>query len=745
MMKADDVLSLNQRLHDWIQAYDQELEKDLAHYVRKHAISRPDELESTFSQLREDGRLLQIGVVGRVKAGKSSLLNALVFSGQNVLPRAATPMTAALTTLTYATSFGARVQFYSEADLKDIELSAQRFETRLHEARSRAAEQLRRRQQHGGHIVEDEAFCNAVEQAARRETQKDISLYAAHDQWERIQQCGVDLRTFGATRDLDATGTAALARQLLDYVGAEGRYMPLTKSVDVFLPLDALRDLRIVDTPGINDPVQSREQRTAALLKDCDVVFIVSPAGQFLSAQDLEVMSRITQKEGVQELVLVASQIDNQLYGSDTRLPTLQASVDKVTRDLSEHMVETFQRLKEHHPELEALFDSLLQQGGGQVLYTSGMCHNLSVRWNEQDTWDSGERKVWENLHSHYPDFFTAPHAERARANLDLLANTAAMRDVLERVRARKDAIMTQRHVDLVRSKASALQAFRTDLLAFIEQRVQEIKNADLDLLKAQRRQLDDQVMEGTFALDEAVVRRVNAFRDQIDQRLTKELKRYYGETKDVFATNTTDETRRGERTRDSITARFANWAWGGGQEDYSYRVFKLFWHPVRAALIDFAESMGSALRKTCDDLVLQFRTDLIKEITSVSRIHLEQVSGGLIIRSVQGLVAKLHIPPFELDTRDLEQLRGASDTLNDGDASAFLDQANSKLHQLEHQTRRQIRKLKDEIHAHLPSSFGAEFFKDMQARIHELEESVDNALLTLDRLRRMSKALEAL
>lgn len=63
------------------------------------------------------------------------------------------------------------------------------------------------------------------------------------------------------------------------------------------MPLEALRDICIIDTPGMNDPVQSREERTVELLKTCDVVFIVSPAGQFLNAQDIEVMGRITQKK----------------------------------------------------------------------------------------------------------------------------------------------------------------------------------------------------------------------------------------------------------------------------------------------------------------------------------------------------------------------------------------------------------------------------------------------------------------
>ena len=43
---------------------------------------------------------LRIGIMGRVKAGKSTFLNALLFDGQPVLPQAATPKTANLTRIT---------------------------------------------------------------------------------------------------------------------------------------------------------------------------------------------------------------------------------------------------------------------------------------------------------------------------------------------------------------------------------------------------------------------------------------------------------------------------------------------------------------------------------------------------------------------------------------------------------------------------------------------------------------------
>ena len=53
-------------------------------------------------EIMTQNRDLKIGIVGQVKAGKSSFLNALIFDGKSILPKAATPMTAALTKIRYA-------------------------------------------------------------------------------------------------------------------------------------------------------------------------------------------------------------------------------------------------------------------------------------------------------------------------------------------------------------------------------------------------------------------------------------------------------------------------------------------------------------------------------------------------------------------------------------------------------------------------------------------------------------------
>ena len=57
-------------------------------------------LKQNVELAKQDSRKLSIGIIGAVKAGKSSFLNACIFDGKEYLPKAATPMTAALTRFT---------------------------------------------------------------------------------------------------------------------------------------------------------------------------------------------------------------------------------------------------------------------------------------------------------------------------------------------------------------------------------------------------------------------------------------------------------------------------------------------------------------------------------------------------------------------------------------------------------------------------------------------------------------------
>lgn len=106
-----------------------------------------------------------------------------------------------------------------------------------------------------------------------------------------------------------------LNKKLLNFVGANGKFTSFTKSVTLKINEKSLENISVIDTPGVNDPIVSREERTKDLLKTCDVVLVVSPSGQFLSSEDMNLLDRITKKDGIREIYLVASQVDSQLFG----------------------------------------------------------------------------------------------------------------------------------------------------------------------------------------------------------------------------------------------------------------------------------------------------------------------------------------------------------------------------------------------------------------------------------------------
>lgn len=86
---------------------EQGLQEKAGPFISENAVIKTEELEKTLKEMQDTDRDLKVGIIGRVKAGKSSLLNALIFEGVEILPKATTPMTASLTVLKYAQNLSA--------------------------------------------------------------------------------------------------------------------------------------------------------------------------------------------------------------------------------------------------------------------------------------------------------------------------------------------------------------------------------------------------------------------------------------------------------------------------------------------------------------------------------------------------------------------------------------------------------------------------------------------------------------
>ena len=308
-----NVIEFNKKLEEIINKNMDLIENQARELQDQYSITSAEELKKDVHQLLEDGRLLKIGIIGRVKAGKSSLLNSLLFKGESILPKAATPMTAALTVISYGEEFGAEVEFYDTSDIETIKKEAFDYKTKFKSIFTTKYNKLKEK----GKIRDEEELKAKATKQTKNEMKENIKLTASFEQYQQMEDSGLLGKIETKSKKVSAENMQELKKSLIEYVGADGKYMPFTKSIHIQLPVESLKELEIIDTPGINDPVVSREERTRKLLKSCDVIYIVSPAGQFISEEDKELMDRISTREGVNEVFVIASQVDNQLFGSE--------------------------------------------------------------------------------------------------------------------------------------------------------------------------------------------------------------------------------------------------------------------------------------------------------------------------------------------------------------------------------------------------------------------------------------------
>ena len=234
-----------------------------------------DEQRREFEQ-KLDNDVLTIGVIGQMKAGKSTFLNAFVFE-RDVLPAATTPMTAALTVITYGPEEKIEVEFYTSDEWDEQRLTAQRELT----ADSSEAEKSK--------------------------------VQAAQELVEKSARIGSRLPELLGTKRTDTLD------KLIEYVGADGQFVSITKSVKIYYPKEYLKGVEIVDTPGFNDPIVSREERTKDFLRRADAVLLMLYAGRPFDATDREIIFKNLSQCGIGKVVIGINKYDIPLQNGDTK------------------------------------------------------------------------------------------------------------------------------------------------------------------------------------------------------------------------------------------------------------------------------------------------------------------------------------------------------------------------------------------------------------------------------------------
>lgn len=225
------------------------------------------------SKINED--ILTIGVIGQMKCGKSTFLNSFLF-GEQLLPAATTPMTAALSVITYGDKKSIEAEFYSVNEWEELKTLAMR----------------------------DVKECN--------DSQTLSSIKAAKELYEKSFAISSELPNLLGTKKCDDL------KNLVEYVGADGKYVSIVKSVRITLPEEWLKGVEIVDTPGFNDPVVSREERTKEFLKRADVVLMMLYAGRAFDSTDRDILFDKVRKVGVGKIILAVNKYDIQIVQGES-------------------------------------------------------------------------------------------------------------------------------------------------------------------------------------------------------------------------------------------------------------------------------------------------------------------------------------------------------------------------------------------------------------------------------------------
>ncbi|MCD0187789.1 dynamin family protein [Acinetobacter sp. PW68] len=263
---------------------------------------------------QQEGRNLKIAVVGQMKAGKSSFLNALLFP-IDVLPKAATPMTAALTRLAYAEQPYAEIEFYSIQDWNGIEQSAHAYQAQYEKIEQELITEQQEQAPKSlfGQMRKLSSSLKPQVQASSLLIESKISpeLRSSH---ELVQMANnLNLREYlGTKKRIYAESLEDLAQQLKNYVGSQGEYTAITKMFSIYIDDKRLQGIEVYDTPGFNDPVISRGQQTREFLGQCDVVFLLSIINQFLTVADLKLLREQLTSAGIDNkaVYLIGSQRD---------------------------------------------------------------------------------------------------------------------------------------------------------------------------------------------------------------------------------------------------------------------------------------------------------------------------------------------------------------------------------------------------------------------------------------------------
>lgn len=706
------------------------LSKDSFGLQKEHGIKTSAELEKDKAELEKAGRLLKIGILGRVKAGKSSFLNALIFNGESILPKAATPMTAALTVLEYAKTPSLSVDFYSDEDLSRIETLAKEFESELEKNTDAKINELKDKALSKGKEIDELELKEKARKSALQELKGvQESIYACYQQYQQISQSQVSASEREANKDFQGS-LSEIRAKLKDYVGSSGKFMPFTKSITLRLDNEFLKDVQIIDTPGLNDPVPSRSARTNEILRECDAVLVLSPAGQFMDQNDVILVRKLA--GSVARIFVIASKGDSELYGSEK---------DKnggILNAVFEGIQNTLERSKNNALQKADVENNVLQRAlKEKMIVCAGICAGIVAKRGEN--LDEMEIHTLNRLKEEYPNDF---QGEKMWENLSKLANIEALNAVFAELKKDKELILQERISGFLQSNDKALNAYKEALQDRVRQRIDALQKVDIDGLKARASALQEVKERGESVLDsewnELCVKFCFDIRGILKDKQTEFFENLENEA----------ESKQGDFIKET----------GIFLKDKHY-LKKVNANAVINAIKRTCERLENLLNDETARAIQAWREKMPSTLLKALREEIsdEFIDGFVFKKCLRDIFNKITYPSIKYSSKIPYSISGMSGILEDNveggyawveakyehPATHFINEVSNFTRRFKQEVREDIDKLANELSSVFAFGFGKDMFQSISDEIQSLQKDLASKALKLDEYKTLERSLE--
>lgn len=509
----EQLSNLCQSLQVWEKRFDN---NEISNILRLKEALRQD-----IQRFEQEQQTLNIAIMGQVKAGKSSFLNALLFDGKPVLPTAATPKTANLTRISYGEKPALEIEYYSKEEWSDLEkLAQENYESEP----VKVAKEL-------------------VEMVTKAELDVQAVLEQQH---QRIEASSLD----------------ELMHILNQYAGNDGQYTALVKMTRLYLPNEELKGFDVIDTPGMNDPVISRTQKTKEEMARCDVVFFLSRASQFLDQSDIDLLTNQLPQGGVERLYLIAGQYDSAILDDGFNQESLIDCENNLQKRLNKRAVKELGDLAEKkrqagHEHLANLLQNLVHP-----IVSSTFAYGFAT-W-DAETWDAAMQHVYQELKDTADNDWDG--YQFTQQDWQRIANFEALKEKYQSARTEKNQILESKKQSLLPKAQEKLDESLNDLRETVENRIVRLNTQDISQLITLEKQLEQRISGISSKLEQHISTEVIAIKktsSDISRELQKSIQQYT-----QLTTHTGSETHE-ESYEVSISKWYNPFSWGSSETRY--------------------------------------------------------------------------------------------------------------------------------------------------------------------------------